>query len=98
MGRGGARRMQAERRMKLSGRVLIVGDHADETSAIEHLLLGQGHQMEKRSGADAGRQVLGRFGPDVVISDLVNGLEFLAKVKETRPETRVIVTTAHGTV
>ncbi len=84
--------------MKLSGRVLIVGDDVDETSAIEHLLLGQGHQIEKRSGADAGRQILGRFGPDVVISDLVNGLEFLAEVRERRPETRVIVTTAHGTV
>jgi DNA-binding NtrC family response regulator len=84
--------------MKVSGRVLIIGDDVDETSAIECLLRGKGYQVETGHGTDAGWQLLGRFDPDVVITDLVGSLEFLAKVKEMRPETRVIVTTAHGTL
>jgi DNA-binding NtrC family response regulator len=84
--------------MKLNGRVLIIGDDVDEASAIEGLLLGEGYQVEKAHGTDTGWHLFARFDPDVVITDLLDSLGFLAKVKEMRPDARVIVTAACGTV
>jgi DNA-binding NtrC family response regulator len=86
----------------VKGRILVIDDEVNAASALETLLRQDGYDVAKANDARTGLQALERFDADVVLTDLrmpgMDGLELLAKVKELRPETMVIVMTAYGTV
>lgn len=79
-------------------RILVVDDSALARRTLRQALEELGCQVEEASD---GAQALERFflgAPDVVILDMVMsgmyGLEVLAKIRELKPEARVIVATA----
>jgi two-component system response regulator AtoC len=88
--------------MSKKGRVLVIDDEINAAAAVEELLVEDGYEAAKANDAATGLRLLETFEADVVLTDLrmpgMDGLALLAKVKEMRPETMVIVMTAYGTV
>jgi len=88
--------------MSSKGRILVIDDEAHAAAALETLLGEDGYDVRKANDGESGLRALEGFDADVVLTDLhmpgIDGLELLARVKETRPETMVIVMTAFGTV
>src|SRR5687767_14409262 len=88
--------------MSIKGRIVVVDDEVNAASALESLLRQDGYEVAKANDGRAGLELLEHFDADVVLTDLrmpgLDGLELLAKAKEMRPETMVILMTAYGTV
>jgi two-component system NtrC family response regulator/two-component system response regulator HydG len=82
--------------------VVVIDDEVNAVAALETLLREDGYEVAGAHDARAGLALLERLDADVVLTDLrmpgMDGLELLAKVKEIRPDTMVIVMTAYGTV
>jgi DNA-binding NtrC family response regulator len=88
--------------MSTKGRVVVIDDEVNAAAALETLLREDGYQVASAHDARAGLQLLEKEEPDVVLTDLrmpgMDGIELLAKIKELRPQTMVILMTAYGTV
>jgi two-component system NtrC family response regulator/two-component system response regulator HydG len=88
--------------MSSKGRVVVIDDEVNAASALETLLREDGYDVAKANDARTGLQLLEKTEADLVLTDLrmpgMDGLELLARIKETRPETMVILMTAYGTV
>jgi two-component system response regulator AtoC len=82
--------------------VMVVDDEAGLAAAIETFLKRQGAEARAFGTAEAALAALGELAPDVALVDLqlpgMDGLAALAAIKRERPETVVIVMTAHSTV
>ncbi len=94
--RGGAR---------LDGlRVLTVDDHADAGALVQAILVGAGAEVQTCLGATEALDVLRRWRPDVVVSDIEmpdeDGYAFIAKVRALGADeggaTPAIALTAYG--
>ncbi len=83
-------------------RVLVVDDEADIRLGLRKLLGKLGISAREAPSGDAGLVMLGQGEADLILTDLnmpgISGSEFLAQVKQSRPETAVIVLTGYGTV
>jgi CheY-like chemotaxis protein len=82
----------------MNTKILIVDDSALARRTLRQMLEEQGHQVDE---ATDGPQALERFylsPPDLVILDMVMsgmyGLDVLAKMREMKPDAKVIVATA----
>ena len=88
--------------MSVKGRLVVIDDEVNAAAALEILLKEDGYDVTRAHDARAGLQLLEKVVPDVVLTDLrmpgMDGIELLAKIKEIRPETMVILMTAYGTV
>jgi two-component system NtrC family response regulator/two-component system response regulator HydG len=88
--------------MSVKGRVVVIDDEINAAAALETLLKEDGYEVARAHDARTGLQLLEQGDPDIVLTDLrmpgMDGLELLAKIKEIRPETMVILMTAYGTV
>jgi two-component system NtrC family response regulator/two-component system response regulator HydG len=84
------------------GRIVVIDDEVNAATALEALLKDDGYEVAKGHDARTGLQLLEKIDPDVVLTDLrmpgMDGLELLAKIKDMRPETLVVIMTAYGTV
>ncbi len=82
--------------------VLIIDDHDSMREGLELLLRRRGHKVLSADGGQDGLDQFAAEGADLVITDLkmtkVGGLDVLKKVKETSPETEVLVITGFGTI
>lgn len=82
--------------------VLIVDDEKNIRTTLAHAMESIGLKVETAATADQAMEKLNASTFDLVFLDLwlpeVDGLELLRKAREMRPETRVVVVTAHGTV
>jgi two-component system response regulator AtoC len=82
--------------------VMIIDDEAGLASAIETFLRRQGAEVRSFGTAEAGLAALGELAPDVALVDLqlpgMDGLTALSAIQRERPETVVIVMTAHTSV
>lgn len=84
-------------------RVLFLDDEARQREIIGLILREAGYEVELASQPIAALNLLqGGAEFDVVITDLrmplMDGIEFLTRAREIRPDQAVIVTTAHGSV
>jgi two-component system NtrC family response regulator len=83
-------------------RVVVIDDEQNAAEALETLLREDGYDVARAHDGRAALSLLETFGPDVVLTDLrmpgMDGLDLLSRVKESRPETLVILMTAYGTV
>ena len=88
--------------MSTKGRIVVIDDEVNAAAALETLLAEDGYDVARANDARGGMLLLEKHDPDVVLTDLrmpgMDGIELLAKIKEMRPETMVIVMTAYGTV
>jgi two-component system NtrC family response regulator/two-component system response regulator HydG len=88
--------------VSVKGRIVVIDDEVNAASALETLLRDDGYDVAKANDARAGLLILEKSEADIVLTDLrmpgMDGLELLARIKEVRPETMVILMTAYGTV
>ena len=82
--------------------VLIIDDEVGLASAIETFLRRQDVDARSFETAEAGLAALGELAPDVALVDLqlpgMDGLAALSAIQRERPETVVIMMTAHTSV
>jgi DNA-binding NtrC family response regulator len=88
--------------MKESRRILIIDDERPILLTLEALLGRHGFETETAATAAAGLKALTNKPVSLVLLDLqlpdVQGLEILDQIKAQRPETPVIILTAHDTL
>jgi DNA-binding NtrC family response regulator len=86
-----------------SFRILIVDDEPNIRSGLAKALAGEADEVTTAKDAAEGLALLRRFHHHLVITDLkmpglLSGLELVEQIKHERPETLILVITAHGTV
>src|SRR5256885_4447088 len=88
--------------MKQSRRIHIIDDEGPMLVTLEGLLGRHGFETETASTAAAGLKALKNKASSLVLLDLqlpdAPGLEMLDQIKAERPETQVIILTAHDTL
>src|SRR5258708_21394788 len=88
--------------MKQSRRILIIDDERPILLTLEALPSRQGFETETAATAAAGLKALKNKAASLVLLDLqlpdAAGLQMLDQIKTERPETQVIVLTAHDTL
>lgn len=90
-------------RSKMSkGRILVVDDESSARGALSEILQDEGYKV--RTAADGFRALAAasEFAPDVVLTDLkmpgMDGLSLMERIKETQPDSAVVLMTAFGAV
>lgn len=95
---GGEGASPSERRV----RILVVDDQRNMRTTLSMLLKGNGYEVDVAEDGTVGSEMGASEGYDLVITDLrlgtPDGLAVLRAVKETQPQTEVIVMTAYGTI
>ncbi len=93
--------------MKQNGTILILDDEEDILFSLKMLLKPVFSRVFAEQNPQHLPRLLQQYEPDVVLLDLnfnkadssgQVGLEWLAKIKELRPMTQVVIVTAHGEV
>ena len=88
--------------MKEMRRILIIDDERPILLTLEALLARHGFEIETASTAAVGLKALKHKPPSLVLLDLqlpdMEGLQMLDQIKMERPETQVIILTAHDTL
>ncbi len=83
-------------------RILIVDDEINARTALVELLRDEGYAVEAAADAFKALGKVAEFAPDLVVTDLkmpgMDGLQLLAKLRESDPDLPVIVMTAFGEV
>lgn len=83
-------------------RVLIIDDEKVIRDGVERSLAGRNYQVDKAESGEAGIDMIGQNGYDVVLLDLmmpgIDGFGVLDWVKEHKPQIEVIVITGFATV
>ncbi len=86
--------------VKPTGRLLLVDDEANILRSLRRVLRRSEWTIETAEDGEAALEVFARFQPEVVISDFrmpgMNGVEFLARVKELAPHTQRIMLTGQA--
>ncbi len=82
--------------------VLIVDDEDASRNLCRDVVADSGWRARTASTTEQATEILEQSGIDVVITDLrvpqLGGLELLKRIRETYPQTAVIVLTQYGTI
>lgn len=88
--------------INLTGKILIVDDHAAARESMAEVLTCAGHQLRCCASAIAALRELERTSFDVIITDLrmpgMTGLEFIRALEQRKCDSQVVMVTAHGSV
>lgn len=88
--------------MKPPAHILVVDDEINIRGALVTMLEKKGHQVRGVATAEEGLTQLNAAPAELVITDLrmpgIGGMEFLCRLKETWPDTEVVVMTAYGSI
>ncbi len=83
----------------MNGRILVVDDEEGLREALAEKLRHSGHEVETAESAEAALSRISRFGPDMVVTDLMmpglSGLQLLERVHRSIPTLDVVVMTGH---
>jgi DNA-binding NtrC family response regulator len=86
----------------MPARILVVDDENTTTSALDLLLRDEGYDVNIASTAAEAETLLARRWFDLVFLDLrlpdADGIGLLEHIKQTAPETEVVLMTAHGSL
>jgi two-component system nitrogen regulation response regulator NtrX len=89
----------ASRRKQL---VLVVDDESDIRSSLRMILEYEGYAFSEASSGEDGLRRLESDRPDAVLLDIkmprMDGLEILARIKQSDPGLPVVVISGHGTI
>ncbi|MEZ4291317.1 MAG: sigma-54 dependent transcriptional regulator [Myxococcota bacterium] len=85
----------------MSARILVVEDEPAIRVALRGLLAREGHEVELAESGEVALDRLAREDYDLVLTDLAlgrgaSGMDVLLAAKRDRPETAVVMITAHG--
>jgi len=85
----------------MSGRILVVEDEQAIRIALKGLLRREGYEVDLAESGETATRCLSEQAYDLVLTDLalghgLSGMDVLKTAKEVRPETAVIMITAHG--
>ena len=84
------------------GRILLVDDDPGLLRLLSIRLRAENYIVEAVDSAMKALAVLGRYRPDLVITDLrmdkMDGLGLLQELQQRAPGLRVLIITAHGTI
>ena len=84
------------------GKILLVDDDPGLLRLLSIRLRAEDYDVEAVDSAENALAVLGRFRPDLVITDLrmdkMDGIGLLKEVQTRMPGLRVLIITAHGTI
>ncbi|MDH4232867.1 MAG: sigma-54 dependent transcriptional regulator [Nitrospirota bacterium] len=84
------------------GRILIIDDEEIVRASCSRLLSPEGYSVKTAHNGKNGLTLLESHAFDLVLTDLqmpdMNGIDVLRKIKETWPDTEVIIMTGYGTV
>lgn len=87
--------------MKLT-RILIVEDDEKMRQALNEIMVREGYMVDAVDSGEAALTKAGGVNYDLVITDLklpgIDGMDVLRAIRESRPETCVIIITAYATV
>ncbi len=85
-----------------SGKILVIDDERPVLLTLEALLTRKGYTVHLANSATAGRDLLDREKPDLVLLDLGlpdgDGMEMLRDMKKARPELQVIILTGQDSL
>ncbi|MBM4123018.1 MAG: sigma-54-dependent Fis family transcriptional regulator, partial [Nitrospira sp.] len=85
-----------------TGKILIVDDEQEMRALLKDVLEGRGHQVAAAANGREALKCLAEEEYAVVLSDIrmkeLPGIELLAEVKRTYPDTNVILMTAFGSM
>lgn len=88
--------------MKPRAHILVVDDEINIRGALVTMLEKKGHQVRGVATAEEGLAQLETATAELVITDLrmpgIGGMEFLCRLKDTWPDTEVVVMTAYGSI
>lgn len=88
--------------MKPRAHILVVDDEINIRGALVTMLEKKGHQVRGVATAEEGLAQLETASAELVITDLrmpgIGGMEFLCRLKDTWPDTEVVVMTAYGSI
>ncbi len=92
----------AQAQANTSGRILLVDDDPGLLRLLSIRLRAEGYDVEAVESAQKALGVVGRFAPDLVITDLrmdkMDGIGLLKELQTRSPGLRVVIITAHGTI
>ncbi|TSA06935.1 MAG: response regulator [Deltaproteobacteria bacterium] len=81
-------------------KLLLIDDEEGVRNILGLSLRNDGYNVLLAGDGRKGLELLKTEQPDIVLTDIkmpgMDGIEVLKKIKETRPETEVIVITGHG--
>src|SRR5262249_36958773 len=105
-GKGGAVRGRAKKRNRMSDRnfrILIVDDEPNIRAGLTRALAGEADEVATAKDGSEALALFRQAHNHLVITDLrmpgpVSGLDLVKKIKHERPETLILVITAHGSV
>ncbi|MFK8052066.1 MAG: sigma 54-interacting transcriptional regulator [Woeseiaceae bacterium] len=93
---------QNKRGNVMRGRILLVDDDPGLLRLLSIRLRAENYVVEAVESAMSALAVLGRFQPDLVISDLrmdkMDGIGLLQELQQRAPGLNVLIMTAHGTI
>jgi DNA-binding NtrC family response regulator len=83
-------------------KVALVDDEELFRETLAKLLRRRGIEVATAADGEAGVELVRAMTPDVVVLDLrmpgIDGIETLRRIREQRPDTRVVMLTGHGSV
>jgi len=83
-------------------KILIVDDEKSIRDFLEIMLKKEGYRVSSASGGEDAMRLFNNSSYDLVISDVrmkgMGGVELLKNIKETSPETIVLIVTAYASV
>ncbi|MEM8816609.1 MAG: sigma 54-interacting transcriptional regulator [Pseudomonadota bacterium] len=87
---------------KTLGRILLVDDDPGLLRLLSIRLRAEGYEVEAVESAHKALATVGRFAPDLVVTDLrmdkMDGIGLLKELQTRSPGLRVVIITAHGTI
>jgi DNA-binding NtrC family response regulator len=88
--------------VKVLEKVLIVEDEAHARTGLTELVASWGFRAEGAADGVEGWDRVRQWSPGIVVTDLkmprMDGMELLARIKESQPEVVVVVLTAQGSI
>ena len=86
----------------MKAKILVIDDDTSLRRVLEYNLQEEGYEVQATASGEEGLFLFKQFRPDLVITDMkmsgMDGLKVLNSIKESSPDTLVIIITAFGTV